>query len=130
MPYLQTHKLPLTICLILGFTIAIFTRASLATFTTDFSYYRIGSFYHPTQFIPSDQRVYMGKSVVGMSGFPFPAYSRCIMGAHGMSITPACDSFFIGEFSIILNTLFWALILYGIITLVLAIKKAARTAHT
>lgn len=128
MPHLQTHKLSLTICLILGFTIAMLTRASFVAFTTDFSYYRIGSFAQSE--LKEFDETNLGKKVVGVSGFPFRMYSNCVMGYHGTTVSPACNTVsMLWEFSVVLNTIFWGGIAYGMVALAAKISKAGDVAH-
>lgn len=109
MKYFQRHKKATAICLFIGLTIAIATRASFFIFTTDLNYFRINHVEYPAQieFDPTNN----GKRVVGISGFPFQTYSNCVMGFHGTVSRPACKWLSpVWEFSIILNTLFWGLI--------------------
>lgn len=110
------------ICLVIGFIIALLTRASFFVFTTDFSYYRIGFSAYP---VPQEfDGTNLGKSVVGEAGFPFSTYSDCVMGYHGTLVSPACNDFsMIGEFSIIFNAMFWTLIYYIIFMFVSTVKK-------
>ncbi len=119
------NKKLLIISLIIGIFIALLTRASLFVFTTDFSYFKINHIAYPEQL--EFDATNNGKQVVGLSGFPFRTYSNCVMGFHGTTSSPACDSAsWVWEFSIILNTLFWAAIFYGIITLITKLVKPAR----
>ncbi len=100
------------------------TRASLFVFTTDLSYFRINQTEYPAQ-IEFDA-TNNGKQVIGMSGFPFRTYSDCVMGFHGTVSRPACNSIsWVWEFSIILNTIFWAAIFYGIFVLITKFVKPA-----
>lgn len=123
MKYFKNNRKLIVTCLIIGFVIAILTRASFFVFTTDFSYYRIGFSAYP---VPQEfDGINLGKTVVGEAGFPFSTYSDCVMGYHGTLVSPACNNFsMIREFSIILNTVFWAFICYGVFMLISAIKKS------
>ncbi len=103
----------LGISVIFGFAIALTTRASLLMFAPDFTYYRIGPVWHPGLYIPGGEKEYFGKKIIGMSGIPFPAYTSCTLGYHGENISPACTDYFVGNFSVIFNTAFWSLLLYG-----------------
>ncbi len=122
MKYFKNYKKVLMTCLIVGFIVAVLTRVSFFVFTTDFSYYRMGLSAYP---VPQEfDGTNLGKSVVGESGFPFSAYSDCVMGYHGTLVSPACNDFStIGEFSVVFNTIFWAFIYYGIFVLISTIKK-------
>lgn len=115
MNYFKSHKI--AIFLIIGFTIAMLTRASFFVVTTDLTYYRIGILpIYPT---PNEfDEKHLGKEVIGLSGFPFQTYSDCTMGYHGTLVSPACNSYSInGEFSIVINTIFWTIIFYSIFTI-------------
>lgn len=125
MKYFQNHKRILIICLVIGFFVAMLTRASLFAFSTDFEYYKFGPIFHPVQQIEFDQ-THSGKRIIGMSGFPFQTYSECIISLRGTLPSPACRSqSLLGEFSILFNTLFWGIFFYGIWLLILKIAKSA-----
>lgn len=118
MKYFQNYnKKTVVISLIIGLFIAILMRASLFVFTTDFSYFNINHIAYPA---PEEfDRTYLGKQVIGVSGFPFSVYTHCGMGFHGTLVSPACEkSSFIGEFAIALNTVFWALFVYFILEII------------
>lgn len=123
MRYFKNHKKALIICLIIGFVVSLLTRASFFVFTIDFSYYRIGLSAYP---VPQEfDETNLGKKVVGEAGFPFSTYTDCVMRYHGTLVSPACNNFsMIGEFSIILNTIFWTVVFYGILALVPIIKNS------
>ena len=111
MNYFQNHKKVLTVCLVLGFLIAMLTRFSFVAFSNDFEYYRFGSVHHPVPQIEFDQ-THCGKQIIGMSGFPFRTYQDCVISLRGTLPGPSCGAFsLIGEFSIILNTIIWGCLL-------------------
>lgn len=116
------NRKTLIISLIAGLFIALITRASLFVFTTDFSYFQINHNAYPEQIEFNETN--NGKQVIGLSGFPFRTYSDCVMDFHGTISSPACNSIsWVWEFSIILNTLFWAASFYGISILITKIVK-------
>lgn len=115
MTFLQTHKKTILISLAIGFLLAAMTRSSVIVFTTDLSYFRFFSIVYPApkEFNFSSS----GKQVIGLSGFPFTANTDCVMGPHGTIASPACEKrSWLGYLSIILNTLFWALLVFGIVS--------------
>lgn len=126
---MRRNTIILSICVALGFMIAIATRLSFFIFSPGFQYYRMGPIYHPTRYINiedknSGWRNLDGKPVIGMSGFPFQHYSDCVMGFHGTNLSPMCNLQFIGPLSIIFNTAFWAGVFYGIFWLFKKLKAA------
>lgn len=127
MTYFQNHKKSILVCLAIGFLVAILTRASLFSFSTDFEYYRLGPVYHPVPQIEFDQ-TNVGKEIIGMPGFPFGTYTECIVSIRGTLPNPACEqTSIVWEFSIILNTIVWSLLAFGIWRLIRLIMKPERT---
>jgi hypothetical protein len=109
------NKTAIVVCVVAGFVVALMTRMSIVVATTDLSYVRIA----PMDFHEPLRSVLYGKRVIGIGGFPFSTFSDCMMGYHGEMTSPACDAFSIfWEFSVVLNALFWACILYGIFLLI------------
>jgi len=122
MTYLQTHKKALVLSLMIGLLIALMTRASLVVFTTDLSYINFFGIVYPPpiEFDFSST----GKKVIGASGFPFTAAIDCAMGPHGTIASPACENHsWLWGYSIIPNTLFWALVIYGISMVIQKFKR-------
>lgn len=119
------NKKILNVTLVIGLLIAMLTRVSVFMFTTDFSYFFLFHVAYPQ---PQEfDFTSTGKSVIGDSGFPFTAYDDCVMGPHGTVASPACEirSFF-GEYSIVLNTLFWAFVLYFVVVIISKFAKSAQ----
>lgn len=115
---IKNHWKILIISLVIGFSIAVLTRASIIVFATDLSYFKFYHIEYPQQieFNPANS----GKKVIGISGFPFKKYTDCIMDFHGTTVQPACNSVsLVGEFSIVCNTIFWTLFFYGLLVLAL-----------
>lgn len=116
------NKKIFNVTLLIGLFIAMLTRASVFMFTTDFSSIFVFHFAYPAQ--QEFDFTSTGKNVIGESGFPFTAYDQCVMGPHGSVASPACEirSFF-GEYSIVLNTLFWAFVLYFAVVIISRFTK-------
>ncbi len=109
MNYFKKHKFLVFLSIVIGLVIALSTRASLFVFTPDLRYSRIMGTHRPP--IQEFDTTHLNKRIFGLSGFPFTAYSHCGMFVHGTSVSPSCrDTSRIEELSILLNTLFWALI--------------------
>ena len=106
---------------LIGFTISLTTRLSLISFTSDFAYWQIGNNIHPEpkEFDLTND----GKTVIGQSGIPFPAFSDCKIGLRGTLPNASCEKIFLGDFSIVLNATFWSLLIYAIVRPI--IKKYA-----
>jgi hypothetical protein len=112
--YFHKHKTSLIICLLVGFVIALATRASFFEFSTQFKYLKLGTHVYSAPTIPFD-KTNLGKTIIGRPGFPFSTYSQCVVGWHGELPSPACEKVsWVWESSIILNTLFWAGIACGL----------------
>jgi len=112
---------------IVGFVVAILTRLSLIVFATDFSYIKIGNvvllpgdnlYFTPKLNFTTEMLKYLGKKVVGVGGLPFSTFSKCFLEPSAFFIIPICDRWStLREFSILLNTVFWGVIVFGVINL-------------
>ena len=113
---------------LIGFLIAIATRASIVLWTPFFTYYKIGPFVHDTNLATSGGA--MDQTVLGLSGFPFHTFSDCSIQWYDMAqnmYLPACNSVSpTWELSVPLNILFWSLVVYGVLTSAEAIKNLFR----
>jgi len=127
MTYFQNHKKSILACLVIGFLVAMLTRDSLFSFSSDLEYYRFGPVYHPVPQIEFD-KTNVGKEIIGMSGFPFRTYTKCIVSIRGTLPNPACEkTSIVWEFSIVLNTIFWGLLTFGILRLIRLIANPAQS---
>ncbi len=106
-----------------GLLMALLTRVSFFAFSPDFRYYKLGGLYHPAQFISLENIDFFHKPILGISGFPFPVYLNCAIRPYGASMSLGCDGEFIGEWSIVLNTLFWVPIFYLLMRVIQKIKN-------
>jgi hypothetical protein len=125
---------PLSISLALGLSIAGLLRLGSVMFSPDMSYIRVDmGAWNRTYFAPGWDRwitspdnsywkypALEGKEVIGTSGLPFETYTGCRLGGvdNGVMYRPlqaGCSGYsLLGEFSIVLNTLFWGTLCFGL----------------
>lgn len=109
--------LPIISCVVLGFLVSVLFRFEV-TFTSDFSFYSIGSIIH-TPGRQTDYSSFYAKPLMALSGFPFQASSGCHLYSYddGVRFRPYalhCMDSSVGELSILFNALFWGLIFFSI----------------
>ena len=106
----------IVLSLIIGAIIAVGTRLSFLVFTTDLDYIKIGSWQRPDH---RENKRNIGKEVIGEAGFPFRAFSNCVVKGSGSdSSRSACKEVStLGELSILLNWGVWSVLVYFILNL-------------
>lgn len=112
MKLFDRHRNLLLAVTTIGFLIALGTRASVVVFTSDMKIINTKSI-EENLILQGNNGSKLGKEVSGLGGFPFSTYSDCVVGYHGEMIAPACNEYSsLGESSIILNTIFWGLLVF------------------
>lgn len=111
--------------IVIGLTLAILTRISLVVVSRDFTEVLFAPtilsikgplFYEEILYDGGIRQVAYGFNAFGISGFPFPVYVACDYHdiVQGILLRPTCDGESgYGEFSIILNMLFWSILTFS-----------------